>query len=110
MPEISDERLARFEAIEEASRGLEGWRNNGVEPDKPWESLAEALKPVHTPLVSDTEIMREWGSVAMGNDDLMAARRRIGALYLRKAAHKMDKSGRPGSGGFLREWADEETS
>lgn len=117
MPEISEERLARFEAIEAAGETAKShWGSSGGA--EAMVALGEALKPVKVPLVSDEEIERVWGYVAMGNDDLTAARRRVGALYLRKMLCDLEDNA-PGhvsvAPGWInarmeKRWLEEETS
>ncbi len=99
--EISEAELARYKAIEATTIALisrSPVRGTDVA------AVAMALKPVYEPLVSSQEHQQIMGLVgSVGHIQL----RKVGALYLRKAADRLEWEG----GTYLtklREWADAE--
>lgn len=102
MPEISDEKLARYKEAVDVLEDYDGgcsdeWRTRRL----------NALKP--TPLVSDEELRKAYDEAYQGHN-FTDALHAIGALYLRKAADKQFEEGYRSSPPGLRKWADEQTS
>jgi hypothetical protein len=80
MPEVSQARIDRWKEIEDLMQGID---EDGMISAR---DIREALKPVYESLVSDIR-----GTQAAGLSSAWAPEvRKVGALYLRKAADRLE--------------------
>lgn len=104
MPEISDKELERYKRIESAAHeDLEGIGHQY------WPNLRKALKPIHTPLVSDEELRKAYDEVYKGHN-FTDALRAVSALTLRKAREQTMDFGGNQITAKLHQWEDELSS
>lgn len=109
MPEISKEKLAKYEEAMDLLHGYEGgasdrWRRRRL----------DVLKPIHTPLVSDEELWglgtKHYGAKRLSNTGVAFARGVL-ALGFRNAAEWFENDNRNVAAATqLRKWVDGETS